>query len=130
MDADAKELKISKDDAKKVIKALQADLDNYNADHGTPDDIKSRGHIKNPAIYAGGPTDQSGYPAGRTLATYLANAQNEIPAAYAKFLDSYSRVIQALGDMTGVYDKADDQNMENNRRAASTNYYGDPNSQA
>jgi hypothetical protein len=126
MDADAKELKISKDDAKKVIKALQADLDLYDTDHGTPDDIKGRGHIKDPKIYAGGATDQTGYPAGRTLAAYLANAQTEIPGAYSKFLDAYSRVIQSLGDMTGVYDKADDQNFENNRRAANSSYYGDP----
>lgn len=130
-DADAKEIKISKDDAKKVIKALQADYDRYgNAAHGTPDDLKGRGHIKNPNIFGGGPTDQNGYPAGRTLATYLNNAQTNIPRAYSNFLQSYSRVIQALGDMTGVYDKADDQNMENNRKASSSGYYGDPSANA
>jgi hypothetical protein len=130
LDAGGKEVKISKDDAKKVIKALQDDLDRYDADHGTPDDIEGRGHIKNPAIYAGGAGDQNGYPAGRTLAAYLGNAQTKIPTAYRQFLQSYGRVIQALGDMTGVYDKADDQNVENNQRAGNSGYYGDPSADA
>jgi hypothetical protein len=122
-DANAKELKISKDDAKKVIKALQDDLKRY-ADHGTPDDIEGRGHIKDPKIYAGGSTDQTGYPAGRTLAVFLQNTQTKLPPAYRNFLQSYDKLIQSLGDMTGVYSKADDQAIENNRKASSSGYYG------
>jgi hypothetical protein len=126
-DANAKDLEISTDDARRVMKALQADLDRYsNASHGTPDDIKGRGHIKDPKIYAGGMDDKTGYPAGRTLATFLGNAQSQIPAAYSNFLQSYDRVIQALGDMTGVYDKADDQAIENNRNAGNTPFFGNP----
>lgn len=124
-DAHAKDLKISKDDAKKVIKALQDDLKRYDVDHGTPDDIEGRGSIKDPKIFAGGMTDQTGYPAGRTLAGFLQNTQTKLPPAYRNFLQAYDKIIQSLGDMTGVYDKADDQNIENNRRASSSGYYGD-----
>ena len=129
-DTDAKELKISKKDAKTVIKALQDDLKRYDTEHGTPDDIEGRGHIKDPKIYAGGGSDQTGYPAGRTLAAFLQNTQTKLPPAYRNFLQAYDRLIQSLGDMTGVYDKADDQNIENSRKASGSSYYGGSTSDA
>jgi hypothetical protein len=116
-DADAKELKISVDEAKKILKALQDDLNRYNTAHGTPDDIRGRGHIKDARIYAGGMDDRSGYPAGRTLAAFLQNANTNIPTHYQSFLQAYDRVIQAFGEMTGIYKKAEDKNTENSQSA-------------
>ncbi|MEV5704632.1 hypothetical protein [Actinoallomurus sp. NPDC052274] len=133
MDANADELKISVDDAKKILKALQDDLNRYDTTYGTPDDIRGRGSIKDARIYAGGMDDRSGYPAGRTLATYLQNANTNIPTHYEQFLQAYDRVIQAFGEMTGVYQKTEDKNSENSLSAndyhpaqsqGNTTYYG------
>jgi hypothetical protein len=132
-DANAKELKISIDDAKKILKALQDDLNRYKAAYGTPDDIRGRGTIQDPRIYGGGMDDRSGYPAGRTLVKFLGNAHTNLPAYLESLLQAYDRVNQSFGEMTGIYQKAEDKNAENSQSAndyhpaqnqGGTGYYG------
>jgi hypothetical protein len=124
-DAGGKQFSVDKDKVMQVIKALQADRDRFsNASEGTPDDISGRGVIKNPNFLGGGAGDGAGYPAGRTLNTFLTNAGTHLPPAYTAFLDAYDKLILSLQNQTGVYEKADGTNTGNVNTATPTGVYG------
>jgi hypothetical protein len=124
-DAGGKQFSVNTDKVKQVIKALQADLDRFtNASEGTPDDMSGRGVVKDPRILAGGPDDKTGYPAGRTLSTYLTNASTNLPVAYKSFLTAYDKLIQSLRDQTGVYEDSNHANTASTNTATPTGYYG------
>jgi hypothetical protein len=127
-DGGGKEVSVHKDQVKQIIRALQADRDRYdNASEGTPTDLEGRGRIKDPKILGGGPDDKTGYPAGRTLNTYLTNASTHLPQAYRSFLTAYDALIKSLGDQTGAYDKTEGANQGSLPSTGTTGYYGSGN---
>jgi hypothetical protein len=96
----SKELKVHRDELKKIAKRLQDDLDSYSSDtNGTIDDLQNRGNVNIQQL--------GNYTAAQGLQQSVMNANQKIGQTYQKFSQAYLGVINAINQSAGNYDDAE-----------------------
>jgi hypothetical protein len=96
----SKELKVHRDELKKIAKRLKDDFDSYSSDsHGTMDDLQNRGNVNIQQL--------GNYTAAQGYQQSLANANQKIGQTYQTFAQAYNGVIQKILQTANGYDDAE-----------------------
>lgn len=93
---------IDRDEVRKIIKLLRANLKEFDEKDGTSFDVQQNGQITT--------QDLGMYPAGQALAQSTSAAYTQVSSQYQQFLTSYDNVIKALERMVGNHDEKEQKN--------------------
>ncbi len=93
---------IDRDEVRKIIKVLKANLKEFDEKEGTSFDVQQNGQITT--------QDLGAYPAGQALGQSTSAAYTQISSQYQQFLSSYDSLIEALEKMVGNHDEKEQKN--------------------
>lgn len=131
IDHNERESRISRNEVKRRIDALNDDLAKYTTQHGapgTPGDVRSHGSAIQANDVGAGDDNKTGYPAGRLIWRTISkavHAQDGFPAAYEAFVTSYGHVVEALYQNAGIHErKENDSTLPSAPGAGNTDSYG------
>ncbi|WP_018653684.1 hypothetical protein [Actinomadura flavalba] len=97
---------IDRDEARAILKKLQANLEDLRSGPGSAAEVQSNGNVTSAQLGAG-----SGmFATGMHLGANTARAYSTINSQYTALVTSYEQVINSLKRAVGEHDKKEEQN--------------------